>query len=107
MAKGKSSKDEKKEAEPDEIVAEAASAQEVGEGNLKGIKIQRFKGLGEMNGDQLGDTTMNPANRKLKQIMVADAKEADHLFDILMGAEVPPRAKFIQSHAQYVKNLDI
>ncbi len=77
------------------------------EGDLKGIKIQRFKGLGEMNADQLGETTMNPMNRKLKQIVVADAKEADHLFDILMGSEVPPRAKFIQSHAVYVKNLDI
>lgn len=83
-----------------------ASAKEGGE-HIKGIKIQRFKGLGEMNADQLGDTTMNPLNRKLKQIVVADAKEADKLFDILMGAEVPPRAKFIQSHAQYVKNLDI
>ncbi len=75
--------------------------------NIKGIKIQRFKGLGEMNADQLGDTTMNPANRKLKQIVVADAKEADKMFDILMGSEVPPRAKFIQSHALSVKNLDI
>jgi len=60
-----------------------------------------------MNADQLGDTTMNPENRKLKQITVADAKEADHLFDVLMGEDVPPRAKFIQAHAQYVKNLDI
>ena len=77
------------------------------EGDLKGIKIQRFKGLGEMNADQLGETTMNAANRKLKQITVGDAKEADHLFDVLMGSEVPPRAKFIQSHAVYVKNLDI
>lgn len=86
---------------------EAAGAQEMAGDNLKGIKIQRFKGLGEMNADQLGDTTMNPANRKLKKITVADAKEADHLFDVLMGSEVPPRAKFIQSNAQYVKNLDI
>lgn len=83
--------------------AEEASATD----DLKGIKIQRFKGLGEMNADQLGDTTMNPQNRKLKQIVVADAKEADKMFDILMGSEVPPRAKFIQSHAQYVKNLDV
>ncbi len=88
------------------LPAEAASAKE-GEGEMKGIKIQRFKGLGEMNADQLGDTTMNPINRRLKKITVADTKEADHLFDVLMGADVPPRAKFIQSHAQYVKNLDI
>jgi DNA gyrase subunit B len=98
----------KEEEEESEIVSdEAASATELGDGNLKGIKIQRFKGLGEMNADQLGDTTMNPLNRKLKKITVADAKEADHLFDVLMGSEVPPRAKFIQAHAQYVKNLDI
>jgi DNA gyrase subunit B len=102
---GKKGADEKEEGA--EIISEAASAQELGDGDLKGIKIQRFKGLGEMNADQLGDTTMNPQFRKLKQIKVADAKEADHLFDVLMGAEVPPRAKFIQSHAQYVKNLDI
>jgi DNA gyrase subunit B len=102
---GKKGADEKEE--NTEVVSEAASAQELGDGDLKGIKIQRFKGLGEMNADQLGDTTMNPEFRKLKQIKVADAKEADHLFDVLMGAEVPPRAKFIQSHAQYVKNLDI
>lgn len=101
---GKGKKDE--EAEEASVIDEAASAVEQ-EGNLKGIKIQRFKGLGEMNADQLGDTTMNPENRKLKKITVADAKEADHLFDVLMGSEVPPRAKFIQSHAQYVKNLDI
>ena len=94
------------EAEEEVVMDEAASAVDQ-EGDLKGIKIQRFKGLGEMNADQLGDTTMNPENRKLKKITVADAKEADHLFDVLMGSEVPPRAKFIQAHAQYVKNLDI
>ncbi len=99
--------EEKAEEAAEEILAEAASAESVGEGELKGIKLQRFKGLGEMNADQLGDTTMNPENRKLKQITIADAKSADHLFDVLMGEEVAPRAKFIQSHAQYVKNLDI
>lgn len=101
-------KNEKSETE--EVVAEEEAGTESAaaqEGDLKGIKIQRFKGLGEMNADQLGETTMNPLNRKLKQIVVADAKEADHLFDVLMGSEVPPRAKFIQSHAVYVKNLDI
>ncbi len=106
--KAKAAKGEEKTEEvAEEILSEAASAESVGEGELKGIKLQRFKGLGEMNADQLGDTTMNPENRKLKQITIADAKDADHLFDILMGEEVAPRAKFIQSHAQYVKNLDI
>lgn len=107
--KGKSAKGKEDDALPAEALVEdggfeSAAAQE---GDLKGIKIQRFKGLGEMNADQLGETTMNPQNRKLKQIVVADAKEADHLFDVLMGSDVPPRAKFIQSHAVYVKNLDI
>jgi DNA gyrase subunit B len=106
-AKGKEqAKNDEAEIKNDEV--EDAGTESAIEGdNIKGIKIQRFKGLGEMNADQLGDTTMNPLNRKLKQIVVADAKEADKLFDILMGADVPPRAKFIQSHAQYVKNLDI
>lgn len=82
----------------------------VGEDALKGVKgvsIQRYKGLGEMNADQLAETTMNKENRVLKQITVADAKEADKLFDILMGENVAPRSKFIQSHALNVKNLDI
>lgn len=103
--KGKAASD--KQEAVSEPETDAASANDAGVGDLKGIKIQRFKGLGEMNADQLGDTTMNPENRKLKQITVADAKEADHLFDVLMGSDVPPRAKFIQSHAVYVKNLDI
>jgi DNA gyrase subunit B len=106
--KGKAIKG-KTEEESAAIVEEGgeAGSESAIEGDLKGIKIQRFKGLGEMNADQLGETTMNPMNRKLKQIVVADAKEADHLFDVLMGSEVPPRAKFIQSHAVYVKNLDV
>ena len=77
-----------------------------GEG-AKGINIQRYKGLGEMNPEQLWETTMNPANRVLKLVAIEDAKEADRLFDILMGEEVEPRKKFIQAHALAVKNLDI
>jgi len=73
----------------------------------KNINLQRYKGLGEMNADQLWDTTMNPENRTLLQVKVDDAKEADRIFDVLMGKEVPARKKFIQTHAKNVKNLDI
>ena len=69
--------------------------------------IQRYKGLGEMNPLQLWETTMNPANRVLLQVKIEDAKEADKIFDILMGDEVQPRKKFIQTYAKEVRNLDI
>jgi DNA gyrase subunit B len=70
------------------------------------INVQRYKGLGEMNKDQLWDTTMNPANRILKQVTIADVEEADNVFTMLMGDEVPPRKQFIQSNATMAK-LDI
>jgi DNA gyrase subunit B len=69
--------------------------------------IQRYKGLGEMNPEQLWETTMNPANRVLKRVAIEDAKEAEEVFTILMGDEVLPRKRFIQTHAKSVKNLDI
>ena len=69
--------------------------------------VQRYKGLGEMNPEQLWDTTMNPANRILLQVTVDDAAAADKTFDMLMGNEVAPRKRFIQSHAKKVRNLDV
>jgi len=74
---------------------------------VKGISIQRYKGLGEMNPVQLWDTTMNPENRVLLQASVEDAEKADEIFSMLMGDEVPPRKRFIQTYATEVKNLDI
>ena len=70
-------------------------------------EIQRYKGLGEMNPDQLWDTTMDPATRTLLQVTINDSVEADETFDMLMGAAVPPRKKFIQTHAREVQNLDV
>lgn len=71
------------------------------------VNIQRYKGLGEMNPDQLWETTIDPANRMLKVIEIADAAAADRMFDILMGEEVAQRKNFIQTHALSVKNLDV
>ncbi len=76
---------------------------------LQGQKIglQRYKGLGEMNPEQLWETTMNPEKRTLMQVTVEDAAVADRTFDMLMGSSVPPRKRFIQTHAKSVRNLDV
>jgi DNA gyrase subunit B len=71
------------------------------------VSLQRYKGLGEMNPEQLWETTMDPAVRNLLQVGVEDAAEADRTFDMLMGAAVPPRKRFIQTHAREVRNLDV
>ena len=72
-----------------------------------GITLQRYKGLGEMNPEQLWDTTLDPERRTLLQVGIENAIEADIVFSSLMGEEVAPRKKFIQAHAAQVRNLDV
>ncbi len=78
-----------------------------GKGESRNVVVQRYKGLGEMNPDQLWDTTMDPATRTLLQVTIDDSVEADETFEMLMGSAVPPRKKFIQTHAREVQNLDV
>ncbi|MFA6422188.1 MAG: DNA topoisomerase (ATP-hydrolyzing) subunit B [Candidatus Buchananbacteria bacterium] len=108
----KSQKQETKSKKEDEAETEEALDTEEGEvkveefGGIK-VNIQRYKGLGEMNPEQLWDTTMDPAKRKMKKITAEDVEKADETFDILMGGDVAPRKRFIQTHAKSVQNLDI
>lgn len=108
VAELRKSAPKQKEPAPEEAAeGEGEADSEGGEQKIRGLYIQRYKGLGEMNPDQLFDTTMDPEKRTLKQITVEDAEEANKMFDILMGTDVAPRKRFIQTHATKVKELDI
>lgn len=94
------------EEEVTEEMEENQEISEVQETKLKGITISRFKGLGEMNPEQLWETTMNPDTRTLMQVSIGEAAESARVFQMLMGDKVEPRRDFIEQNAKYVKNLD-
>ncbi|MFH1367399.1 MAG: DNA topoisomerase (ATP-hydrolyzing) subunit B [Patescibacteria group bacterium] len=104
MKKSSKEKDKKPAAEE---TSETSEGSEEGEGKIKGLSLQRYKGLGEMNPRQLWETTMDPVSRVMKKVEVEDGAKADEVFTILMGSEVMARKRFIHTHAKSVKNLDI
>ncbi len=109
MKKGKEERAKMKKGKEEKMEEEAVTKEEEAEGKTKlaGIDIQRYKGLGEMNPEQLWDTTMNPETRFMKVVTVDDAVKANEVFEMLMGSDVAPRKKYIQSNAKHVKNLDV
>ncbi|MFH1631413.1 MAG: DNA topoisomerase (ATP-hydrolyzing) subunit B [bacterium] len=106
MKSGKVKEAKESESGAEGAESEAIEAEVVEAGGVK-VNIQRYKGLGEMNPGQLWDTTMNPETRFMKQVTITDAENASEVFDILMGSDVAPRKKFIQTHAKEVANLDV
>ena len=111
-AKNKKLSKGKDKTKVEEKLTEAIEGEELADaeamaGDEVKFDVQRYKGLGEMNPEQLWDTTMNPETRLIRKVTVEDAEKADEIFDILMGSEVAPRKKFIQTRAKQVQNLDV